>query len=211
MGASSFLWNCTKKFVTAGIITVTVSDRYATIIPVRGGSMSPTFNPKTGSLMEDVFGIFLADGFCCLTINYTADDYVLVEKFCLGKYKFSHGDVVVFRSPLNHKETHIKRIAALPGEWFGTNHNHDVLQIPLGHCWVEGDNTASSMDSKSFGPIPLGLIRGRVTHVVWPPQRIGAVKSTPPQQLSSFYINLSFVDWISINLESLKCLLLSKQ
>ncbi|TKY65851.1 Mitochondrial inner membrane protease subunit 2 [Spatholobus suberectus] len=166
---SSFLWNCTKKFITAAVITVTVSDRYVTVIPVRGGSMSPTFNPKTGSLMEDVF-----------------DDYVLVEKFCLGNYKFSHGDVVVFRSPLNHKETHIKRIAALPGEWFGTYHNHDVIQIPLGHCWVEGDNTASSMDSKSFGPIPLGLIRGRVTHVVWPPQRIGAVKSTPPQRLSSF-------------------------
>ncbi|KAL2337039.1 hypothetical protein Fmac_011485 [Flemingia macrophylla] len=167
--ATSFLWNYTKKFVTASIITVTVSDRYVTVIPVRGDSMSPTFNPKSGSLMEDVF-----------------DDYVLVEKFCLGKYKFSHGDVVVFRSPLNHKETHIKRIAALPGEWFSTYHNSDVVQIPLGHCWVEGDNTASSMDSKSFGPIPLGLIRGRVTHVVWPPPRIGAVKSIPPQGLAFF-------------------------
>ncbi|XP_027350428.1 mitochondrial inner membrane protease subunit 2 isoform X2 [Abrus precatorius] len=157
----SFLWNCTKKFVTAGLITVTVSDRYATVIPVRGGSMSPTFNPKAGSLTEDFF-----------------DDYVLVEKFCLHNYKFSHGDVVVFRSPLNHKETHIKRIVALPGEWFGNYHNHDVVKIPEGHCWVEGDNAASSMDSKSFGPIPLALVRGRVTHVVWPPQRIGAVKST---------------------------------
>ena len=26
-----------------------------------------------------------------------ADDYVFVEKFSLPKYKFSHGDVVVFR------------------------------------------------------------------------------------------------------------------
>ncbi|KAG4936857.1 hypothetical protein JHK84_050965 [Glycine max] len=153
----------------AGIVTVTVTDHFVTVIPVRGGSMSPTFNPKAGSHMGDVF-----------------DDYVLVEKFCLRNYKFSHGDVVVFRSPLNHKETHVKRIAALPGEWFGTHHNNDVIQIPLGHCWVEGDNTASSLDSNSFGPIPLALIRGRVTHVVWPPQRIGAVKSTPPQRLSSF-------------------------
>ncbi|KAG5037794.1 hypothetical protein AAZX31_07G139500 [Glycine max] len=164
MGTSSFLWNCTKKFISAGIVTVTVTDLFVTVIPVRGGSMSPTFNPKAGSLMGGVF-----------------DDYVLVEKFCLHSYKFSHGDVVVFRSPQNRKETHVKRIAALPGEWFGTHQKNDVIQIPLGHCWVEGDNTASSLDSNSFGPIPLGIIRGRVTHVVWPPQRIGAVKNTPPQ------------------------------
>lgn len=62
MGSSSFLWNCTKKFVTAAVITVTVSDRFATVVPVRGGSMSPTLNPRTGSLKEDVFGIFLAEG-----------------------------------------------------------------------------------------------------------------------------------------------------
>lgn len=56
-------------------------------------------------------------------------------------------------SPLNHKETHIKRIIALPGEWIGAHHNYDVLKIPEGHCWVEGDNAASSLDSKSFGPV----------------------------------------------------------
>ncbi|CAJ1805365.1 unnamed protein product [Sphenostylis stenocarpa] len=169
MGLSSFLWNCTKKFATAAVITVTVSDRFASVVPVRGGSMSPTLNPKSGSQMGDFF-----------------DDYVLVEKFCLGTYKFSNGDVVVFRSPMNHKETLIKRIVALPGEWCGDHYNHDVIQIPPGHCWVEGDNADSSMDSRLFGPIPLGLIRGSVTHVVWPPHRIGAVeKKTPPQGLSS--------------------------
>ncbi|XP_054780251.1 uncharacterized protein LOC129287976 [Prosopis cineraria] len=168
MGTGSFIWSFTKKFITFGLITVTVTDRYVTIVPVRGGSMSPTFNPKTSSLMGNIY-----------------DDYVLVEKFCLGNYRFSRGDVVVFRSPLNHKETHIKRIVALPGEWFGAQRNYDVLKVPEGHCWVEGDNAASSLDSNSFGPIPLGLVGGRVTHIVWPPQRIGAVKKTPPEGLSS--------------------------
>ncbi|XP_004511435.1 uncharacterized protein [Cicer arietinum] len=165
MGTRNFVWSFTKKFITFGLITVTVSDRYVTVVPVRGGSMSPTFNPKTDSLIKD--------------------DYVLVEKLCLQKYKFSHGDVVIFRSPLDYKETHIKRIIALPGEWFVNRQSHDVLKIPEGHCWVEGDNVVSSSDSKSYGPIPLGLIRGRVTHVVWPPQRIGAVKSTTPERLPS--------------------------
>ncbi|KAJ7961249.1 putative Mitochondrial inner membrane protease subunit [Quillaja saponaria] len=169
MGTRSFLWDVTKKSLTFGLVTLTLTDRYASVVPVRGGSMSPTFNPRTNSLMGSI-----------------SDDYVLVEKFCLEKYKFSHGDVVVFRSPLDHKEKHIKRIIALPGEWFGSCHSYDVLKVPAGHCWVEGDNPASSMDSRSFGPIPLGLVQGRVTHVVWPPQRIGAVETkTRPEGLSS--------------------------
>ncbi|KAL4606199.1 uncharacterized protein LOC142609749 isoform X1 [Castanea sativa] len=168
MGTQSLLWNSVKKFLTCGLIGLTISDRYASIVPVRGASMSPTFNPRAR--------------------NFT-DDYVLVEKFCLKKYEFSHGDVVVFCSPSNHKEKHIKRIIALPGDWIGTTHNShdDVLKVPKGHCWVEGDNSASSMDSRSFGPIPLGLVKGRVTHVVWPPQRIGLVERVFPQErVSSF-------------------------
>jgi hypothetical protein len=27
------------------------------------------------------------------------------------------------------------------------------LQVPKGHCWVEGDNAEVSFDSKSFGPV----------------------------------------------------------
>nr|POE58522.1 mitochondrial inner membrane protease subunit 2 [Quercus suber] len=133
MGTQSLLWNSVKKFLTCGLIGLTISDRYASIVPVRGASMSPTFNPRPR--------------------NFT-DDYVLVEKFCLKKYGFSHGDVVVFCSPSNHKEKHIKRIIALPGDWIGATHNShdDVLKVPKGHCWVEGDNSASSMDSRSFGP-----------------------------------------------------------
>ncbi|KAI9083784.1 hypothetical protein K1719_034252 [Acacia pycnantha] len=117
MGTGSFMWSFTKKLITLfELNTVTVTDRYMTIVPVR-------------------------------------DDYVLVEKFCLGNYRFSRGDAVVFCSPLNQRETHIKRIAALPGEWFGAHRNYDVLKVPEGHCWVEGDNAASSLDSNSFGAV----------------------------------------------------------
>ncbi|GMY25485.1 mitochondrial inner membrane protease subunit 2 [Fagus crenata] len=166
MGSGNILWNSVKKYFTFGLIGLTVSDRYASIVPVRGASMSPTFNPQADTFM---------------------DDHVLVEKFCLDNYKFSHGDVVVFCSPINHKEKLIKRIIALPGDWIGTNTLYDVLKVPEGRCWVEGDNSASSMDSRSFGSIPLGLIQGRVTHVLWPPQRIGVVERRYPQErVSSF-------------------------
>ncbi|KAL6276654.1 hypothetical protein ACE6H2_020255 [Prunus campanulata] len=34
-------------------------------------------------------------------------------------------------------------------------------------------------------PIPLGLVQGRVTHIAWPPQRIGAVEKRTPQDTIS--------------------------
>uniref|UniRef100_A0A2P2JH89 Mitochondrial inner membrane protease subunit n=1 Tax=Rhizophora mucronata TaxID=61149 RepID=A0A2P2JH89_RHIMU len=75
MGSRQFLWNFMKKSFTIGLIGLTIRDRYATVVPVRGISMSPTFNPGTNAFW---------------------DDFVLVEKLCLEKYKFSRGDVVVF-------------------------------------------------------------------------------------------------------------------
>ncbi|XP_055832052.1 uncharacterized protein LOC129900972 isoform X2 [Solanum dulcamara] len=73
MGTVNFVWNLTKRYFTFGLIGLTVSDCYASIVPVGGISMSPTFNPHDDS------------------------DFVIVEKLCLEKYKFSLGDVVVFR------------------------------------------------------------------------------------------------------------------
>ena len=51
MGTRSGLWNFANKFFTCGIIGVYVSDRFASVAPVRGSSMSPTLNPGTTSLM----------------------------------------------------------------------------------------------------------------------------------------------------------------
>ncbi|KAK4718451.1 hypothetical protein R3W88_016789 [Solanum pinnatisectum] len=123
--------------------------------------MFPTFNPHDDS------------------------DFVIVEKLCLQKYNFSHSDVVVFSSPTNHKEKNIKRITALPGD-VGSTSYYDAVVIPEGHCWVEGDNQAWSLDSRFFGPIPLGVVRGKVTHVVWPPQRVAKVERITLKSLTPF-------------------------
>ncbi|CAH1438160.1 unnamed protein product [Lactuca virosa] len=142
MVTPSFVWNVCKSSLTFGLIGLTISDRVASIVPVRGFSMSPTFNPdKTTSL-----GLF-------------TDDHVLVEKRCLMDYRFSHGDVVVFCSPSSYKEKHmIKRITGMPGDWISLPYSYDAVKVPEGHCWVEGDNPTDSLDSRSFGPIPLGWI-----------------------------------------------------
>nr|XP_009401843.1 PREDICTED: mitochondrial inner membrane protease subunit 2-like isoform X3 [Musa acuminata subsp. malaccensis] len=170
MGKWSTMWLFTKKSVTGALIGLTISDRYGFIVPVTGSSMHPTF-----SACDARFPGYLKDFFVYLCSLHPAD-VVLVEKFCLEKYKFSHGDVITFKSPTDHKQNFVKRLIALPGDWVQVPESSEILKIPEGHCWVEGDNAACSLDSRSFGFVPLGLIQGRVTHVIWPPQRISQVE-----------------------------------
>ncbi len=40
--------------------------------------------------------------------------------------------------------------------------NPSPAQVPKGHCYIVGDNLPWSRDSRDFGPIPLGLIKGKV-------------------------------------------------
>jgi len=48
-----------------------------------------------------------------------------------------------------------------------------VVVVPPGHVWVQGDNMVVSRDSREYGPVPLGAVRGRVVCTVWPrPRRV---------------------------------------
>lgn len=53
-----------------------------------------------------------------------------------------------------------------------------TIAIPANHIWVEGDNKdgRKSLDSNHYGPIPLSLVEGKVTHVVWPLASGGRVR-----------------------------------
>lgn len=35
------------------------------------------------------------------------------------------------------------------------------MQVPPGHMWLQGDNLNVSRDSRDYGPVPLGLVKGR--------------------------------------------------
>ncbi|KAJ0626063.1 putative signal peptidase I [Helianthus annuus] len=163
MGIQNTVVKMFNKSIAFGLVGITVTDRYAGVCPIRGSSMAPTFNPSLESF---------------------TDDYVFLEKFCLDRYKFSHGDVVIFSNPTNYKERCVKRIVAMEGDYI--SNVNGATRVPEGHCWVEGDNSAFSSDSRTYGPIPLGLIRGRVTHVIWPPQRMKKVDRRIAQDRLAF-------------------------
>ena len=65
---------------------------------------------------------------------------------------------------------------------FGRN---DVVVIPAGHCWVEGDNKETSIDSRRYGPVSVGLIFAKVTWVIYPFHRIRQLDCTSNSQTIS--------------------------
>jgi inner membrane protease subunit 1 len=92
------------------------------------------------------------------------------------------GDVVSSADPFVVKDSIIKRVVGLPGDFicvgadpeFG---NGGMIQVPAGHCWLSGDNAAFSKDSRHYGPIPLALIKGKVVAVVLPWSRMRWIKN----------------------------------
>jgi signal peptidase I len=95
--------------------------------------------------------------------------------------EFKHGDVVVF---VRNGETLVKRVAFLPGDrilelgfrgrWLipqndfllsVASKDHYAKRHTLihdGQLYVLGDNEAVSLDSRSFGPIPISSVLGKV-------------------------------------------------
>jgi len=82
---------------------------------------------------------------------------------CLNK-----GDVVISRNPTAPKESICKRVVALSGDRVPSHYSGPETFVPAGQVWLEGDNTAVSRDSRTFGSVPLGLIQGRLICRVWP-------------------------------------------
>ncbi|RUP43064.1 hypothetical protein BC936DRAFT_137674 [Jimgerdemannia flammicorona] len=81
------------------------------------------------------------------------------------------------RSPRNPDLIITKRIIALEGDTVKTlkPYPEKLVRIPKGHAWVEGDESFHSRDSNTFGAIPLGLVNAKVTFILWPLSRFGAV------------------------------------
>ena len=115
--------------------------------------------------------------------------------------KPQRGDVVVFRSPDDHRRDFIKRLAGLGGDelerrdmrlwingrplteppifreraYYNRGTYGDVgkpVKVPPGHYFFLGDNSASSRDSRYWGFLPEDQVIGQAFMIYWPPKRI---------------------------------------
>ncbi len=127
-------------------------------------------------------------------------DLMLVTR---GYDRPARGDVIVIDADSYESgdEGIVKRVVALPGDeivitdsrayvngvaesgydlltlpgFRGSGTNMPAVVVPEGYVFVLGDNRAVSLDSRSLGPIPLDLVRGRAVAVFAPVNHMGMI------------------------------------
>ncbi|XP_076644335.1 mitochondrial inner membrane protease subunit 1-like [Halictus rubicundus] len=84
------------------------------------------------------------------------NDVLLTERISVRTENIKKGDIVVSKCPSDPKQHICKRVVGLPG-----NKLENGVIVPKGHVWLEGDNSNNSNDSREYGVVPQGLLRGR--------------------------------------------------
>ncbi|KAI5122345.1 hypothetical protein M0805_004103 [Coniferiporia weirii] len=132
-----------------GLLTSLFTDKVGGLRMTHGASMLPTLAMSTEYILEDA-----------LSVN-------------LGRLPL-RGELVILNSPRKPGAQICKRVIGLPGDVVcvdptgehAPSTEHCV--IPKGHVWVVGDNASASIDSRTYGPVPIALIRARVLARVFP-------------------------------------------
>jgi len=99
------------------------------------------------------------------------DDVLLTEHISVRRHTVQVGDIVICRSMTNPGQFLCKRLIGLAGDQVYSDESVSralMQHVPQGHVWLEGDNKDNSTDSRSYGPVPYGLLRSRAVLRVWP-------------------------------------------
>ncbi|XP_033882071.1 mitochondrial inner membrane protease subunit 2 isoform X2 [Acipenser ruthenus] len=89
-----------------------------------------------------------------------ASDIVLLNRWSVRNYQVQRGDIVSLVT-MGYKNRYVK--------------------VPDGHFWVEGDHHGCSFDSNNFGPVSLGLVHARASHIIWPLNRWQKIEPALPK------------------------------
>lgn len=123
-------------------------DPMTEIIKFTGPAMSPTLNRKGAD-------------------SKTEAETLVMRRLWLPQESVRIGDVVCFQNPLNTaSHLMVRRVGALAGDVLADGVTEHVLGP--GVCWVLADNPKLKPpdveDSRTFGPLPLENIEGRVIY-----------------------------------------------
>ncbi|KAI9251250.1 mitochondrial inner membrane protease subunit 1 [Sporodiniella umbellata] len=94
-----------------------------------------------------------------------------VEKISKHYREYEIGDVLVCGSPHVPGRNVLKRVIGVQGDSIcvdPTLPDREYIVVPKGHVWLGGDNMSNSIDSRIYGPVPLGLVKGRVFAKIFP-------------------------------------------
>jgi signal peptidase I len=127
------------------------------------------------------------------------NERILINKFIYRLQGVERADVVVFYYPRDPSVSYIKRVIGLPGDRveirsgsvyvneklteepyllpeYRDRYDMPETTVESGHYFMMGDHRSSSMDSRSFGPVPEKYIYGKAAFCVWPIAKTGRVR-----------------------------------
>lgn len=85
--------------------------------------------------------------------------------------ELEQGDLVVVCDPFNPKRHLVLQIKRCGKEWVRVQDGrHDAYHVYIqeGYCWLEGRGDERDYDSRTFGPVSMGLIIGLPMAVLFP-------------------------------------------
>jgi signal peptidase I len=131
----------------------------------------------------------------------TDQERIFINKFTYhyGLGQIDHGDMVVFRYPLDTSKSYIKRVVGVPGdvvkivagevfvngnplvESYVPEEYRDQVswgpeRVPPDKYFVLGDHRSSSNDSRAWGFVDRQYIYGKAVFVYWPIDKMGRLK-----------------------------------
>lgn len=138
--------------------------------------------------------------------TYKNGEYVLTNLIGMRLGEPMHGDVIVFKSPIDDEKDFIKRVIGVPGDrvslhdgfvyrngtrldesaYLGPDvrtyggafvqENTEIL-VPQGQYFVLGDNRPFSSDSREWGFLKRDAVIGSSLFVYWPPQNARLIQN----------------------------------
>ncbi|TFK30626.1 signal peptidase I family protein [Coprinopsis marcescibilis] len=127
--------------------------------------------------IEYVGKISLMEGPSMLPTLAVSGELVIEDRLSihLNPSNISRGELLVLKSPLDSRRLICKRVAGLPGDIVCVDPTGEKAPstehviIPEGHLWIIGDNAPFSRDSRTYGPVSMGLVKAKLRARVWPP------------------------------------------